>query len=63
MKKKDLYASMLICCVGGSLATIAAKPRVGNRELYGKEEAVTEQQQDGATVGGKESSLTISFEL
>lgn len=33
------------------MATIPAKPQVGNRELRSKEEAVTEQQQDGAAGG------------
>lgn len=46
-----------------SLATIAAKPNVSNRKLYGGEQAVAEQWQDGAAVGGEESSLTISSEL
>lgn len=45
------------------LATMPAKPCLGNKELRGKEEAVAERQQDGAAVGGEGSSLTISSEL
>lgn len=45
------------------MAAIATKSNVSNRELYGREQAVAELRQDGAAVGGEESSLTISFEL